>query len=76
MNCTECKKPIILVPSAAERAKRSGGVAADYTALFTTHPVCALNKRSADTAQLMKRIREQAEQSTVYLSRGGNDATR
>ena len=71
MNCSLCNKPIKLVPSATERAKRSGGTAADYTAIFTTHAVCELNKRTADTLAAMKQLREQAEKSTVYLSRQG-----
>jgi len=39
--CTLCGKPIILVPSAKERAERWGGKASDYEALFTTHSLCA-----------------------------------
>lgn len=42
MNCTVCGKPIILIPSATERAKKFGGKASDYTKLFTTHADCAM----------------------------------
>lgn len=52
MNCTICHKPIILVPSAAERAAKdvTGKTAAYYTSLFTEHAECSLAKRdhSAD----------------------------
>lgn len=41
-NCTYCKQPIILVPSAAERARKctQGLTAKQYTAMFTTHSDC------------------------------------
>lgn len=47
MNCIHCHKPIELVPSAAERARKFGGVPSDYTALFTYHAACTLKLRSA-----------------------------
>ncbi|MEG0063059.1 MAG: hypothetical protein RR740_00500 [Pseudomonas sp.] len=56
MNCTLCNKPIILVPSAAERAKRYGGRPSDYTKLFTTHAKCEVAKREADTLALMRKL--------------------
>lgn len=61
MNCRVCSKPIVLVPSAAERATKyqhiDGRPAAFYTALFTEHSECTLAKRAADTTALMKRIK-------------------
>lgn len=60
MNCTLCKKPIVLVPSAAERAKKYGNTPAFYTSLFTEHADCTLAKRKADTSALMQRSKEQA----------------
>lgn len=59
MNCTICKKPIVLSPSAAERAKNdeSGRPASYYTNLFTTHSKCALAKREQDTIELMRRAK-------------------
>jgi hypothetical protein len=47
MNCTVCGKPVVLVPSAAERARSdvTGKTAAYYTSLFPTHAACALSKR-------------------------------
>lgn len=56
MNCTICGKPIELVPSAAERARKYGGTPADYTKLFTTHSGCAIEKREAETLALMRRL--------------------
>lgn len=54
-NCTICGRPIVLVPSAAERAARYGGKPSDYTALFTTHPDCAVEKREWETRELIAR---------------------
>lgn len=58
--CTICGKPIVLVPSAAERAAKdvSGRPASYYTNLFREHANCALRKRMDDTAALMRRLRE------------------
>lgn len=55
-NCTICGKKIVLVPSAQERAKKFGGVAADYTAMFTTHSDCLVQKRSQESVELMRSI--------------------
>lgn len=56
MNCTICKKPVVLVPSAQERADKYGGTPESYARLFPTHSDCALAKREADTVALMRRI--------------------
>ena len=45
MNCTICGKPITLIPSAKERAKKYGGSPADYTALFRQHAECLVETR-------------------------------
>lgn len=60
MNCTICGKPIVLVPSAAERAAKdvTGKSAAYYTSLFRQHSGGLLAKRAEDTTALMKRIGE------------------
>ena len=58
MNCTICGKPIVLVPSAQERADKFGGRPSDYTNLFTQHSDCALAKCHQDTSALMRRNRE------------------
>lgn len=56
MNCTICGKPIVLVPSAAERAAKdvTGKPASYFTSLFTEHSLCAVRKRQADTLALMR----------------------
>ena len=56
MNCTICNKPIVLVPSATERAAKFGGKTSDYTKLFTEHGECVVTKRNVDTISLMRRI--------------------
>lgn len=53
-NCTICSKPIVLVPSATERAKKYGETPNHYTTLFTAHTKCTLAKRAADTSALIK----------------------
>lgn len=55
MNCTLCNKPIVLVPSAAQRAAKdvTGKSAAYYTSLFTTHSHCALEERAAEASRVM-----------------------
>jgi len=57
MNCSICNRPIVLAPTAKERAAKYGGRPSDYTRLFTEHVACALNKRDADTLELMRRIK-------------------
>ena len=56
MNCAICGKPVVLVPSATERAQRYGGTPGDYVRLFRTHTKCTLDKRASDTSELMKRL--------------------
>jgi len=56
MKCTICKQEIILIPSAAERAKKFGGKPSDYTKLFTSHSECFLKKREDDTRESIYRI--------------------
>ena len=56
-NCTICHQPIVLVPSAAERAQKFGGKPADYTNLFTTHADCFLKQREQGTTELIQRLK-------------------
>lgn len=42
MNCKLCGKPILLSPSASERAKKFGGKPEDYVRGFTTHATCQI----------------------------------
>lgn len=63
MKCTHCGKPIELVPSAAERAKKYGGVPSDYTKLFTMHSDCAIARRSDMTLALMRTVNSKSAKS-------------
>lgn len=56
MKCTICDKPIILSPSAKERAQKFGGKPSDYTALFTAHAACQVRQRSVASTALMLRL--------------------
>lgn len=60
MKCSICNQPIVLVPSASERAAKdvTGKSAAYYTSIFTEHAACTLNKRNQDTSELMLRLRQ------------------
>lgn len=60
VKCTICGKPVVLVPSAKERAAKAGGKPSDYTKLFTAHTQCTIDKREADTLDLMRRINAKA----------------
>jgi hypothetical protein len=57
MNCTICKKPIVLEPSASERAKRdvTGRPASFYQRLFTAHAQCQLKQREDAARALLRR---------------------
>lgn len=59
MKCTICGEPIVLIPSAAERAAKSGGKPSDYTKLFTSHSDCFLDKRAKDTIALMRKLQNE-----------------
>jgi len=56
MNCTLCGKPIVLRPSARERAAKYGGKPSDYTKFFAVHGDCQVAKQEAKTLALMRRI--------------------
>lgn len=62
MNCIICNKPIVLIPSAKERAAKYGESPSYYTKLFTTHSECAVAKREKETVELMRR------QNTQHLT--------
>jgi hypothetical protein len=49
MNCTICGKRVVLIPSAAERARKdvTGKSAKYYTALFPRHAECELKNSDA-----------------------------
>ena len=54
MKCIHCNKEVILVPSAADRARKdvTGKSAAYYTALFPRHAACELSLRENRAAAL------------------------
>ena len=56
-NCTICGKPIVLSPSAAERARKdvTGKPASYYLDLFTEHGACVVAKRERETRELIAR---------------------
>ena len=53
--CLICGKPIILSPSAAERARKdvTGKTAQFFIDIFRTHSECELKKRAEGVHQLM-----------------------
>ena len=57
--CTICGEPIVLVPSAQERARKYGGTPAYYTSLFTTHSHCTIKQRSEQAKENMRKARMQ-----------------
>lgn len=67
MNCTICHEPVILIPSATERAKRYGGKPSDYTSLFTSHPDCFIAKRSQESIDLIRRLAADEKRNQVRL---------
>ena len=66
MLCTECGRPIVLVPSAKERAKKHGKSPSFYTKLFTVHAQCQLDKRKLDTSKLMKSLSTPINEESQY----------
>lgn len=58
MNCITCGKPIVLVPSAKERAAKdlSGKPASYYTKLFTEHSSCLIKRRNEGTSKLIESL--------------------
>ena len=68
MNCTICGKPITLVPSAVERARKCGGTPKDYTDLFREHADCAIAKRQRETSELILAMDRAAPRPVVIAS--------
>jgi len=58
MNCLHCKKKIVLVPSAQERAKKYGGTPTDYESRFSYHTECQLKLRADSVSELVRRIKQ------------------
>ena len=59
MNCSLCGEPIVLIPSAEERARKdvTGKTPAYYRSLFTSHAACELKKREEDTLVLIRSLK-------------------
>lgn len=53
--CSICNQPIVLVPSAAERAKKYGGTPEYYTRLFQQHGECVVRKSREEVTSLLRR---------------------
>ena len=67
MNCKICGKPIILVPSAEERARKFGGSPSDYIKLFDACAECLIAKRSNESKELMRKlVSDQKAAEVVY----------
>jgi hypothetical protein len=60
MNCKHCHNPIVLVPSAAQRAARdiTGKTAEYFEKLFDYHSECTLELRRLSVSNLMRENRE------------------
>ncbi len=69
-NCEICHKPVVLIPSAQERAAKHGGAARDYIRLFDTHASCFIEKRKQDTLALIRRIVKQQQDRSVTIRTG------
>lgn len=65
MNCLHCHKTIELVPSAAERARKFGGVPSDYTALFAYHAACTLELRASGVTELIRQNSQENKHGLV-----------
>ena len=55
--CPYCKKPVVLSPSAADRARKYGGKPEDYTGLFTAHSQCLIEERQRQVSALIEHNR-------------------
>ena len=58
MNCGICGKPVILVPSAAERAKKFGNTPEYYIRMFPNHVGCELMLREKETKEMLENRKE------------------
>lgn len=55
--CIHCGHEIVLVPSAAERARKYGGTPAYYTGLFISHSHCEVEARNKSVREAIERQR-------------------
>jgi hypothetical protein len=61
MKCSICNEPIVLMPSAEERARKFGGSPSDYSRLFTEHSACALARRREGTSALIEKLNKKGK---------------
>jgi len=53
--CKYCGKPVVLKPSAEERAKKYGETPTFYRRLFPNHGACEVKARENETLSLLRR---------------------
>lgn len=56
MACPYCGKPVMLHPSAEERARKTGESPQYYRNIFQSHSACIVQARSAQAIALMRTI--------------------
>lgn len=61
LNCRICGAPVVLSPSANQRAKNSGYSANYYRNLFPDHAQCVVAKNSKEVSDLMAKLRDAAQ---------------
>lgn len=54
MTCKYCGKPVVLVPSAKERAKKFGKTPEFYRRLFPNHGACEVKAREEATRRMIR----------------------
>jgi hypothetical protein len=59
MKCRSCGEEVILMPSAAVRARHYGHTPEFYTSLFPKHAACILRERTESITRLLEQRREQ-----------------
>lgn len=63
--CNLCQQPVILVPSAEERAKKYGGTPDFYRSLFKVHSWCQIAANRASQLELTKRLVNERQNQTI-----------
>jgi hypothetical protein len=61
MKCEICKKEVVLVPSASERAKKNGESPGYYTRLFPVHTQCQQERNKQRVSALIAQINAEKE---------------
>ena len=66
-DCKFCGKPVTLIPSAAERARKSGEHPSHFKALFPNHAECEIASRSKDSIDAARQRVLRDKKSEVIL---------